>query len=125
MTQTKPTYMNPNNSKEFAIEVLNVFDELAKPEIKNRVMLKIWDYVKGHTFKIILKKPDSEIDEKLLIIHQKLNQRFKDIDSSIEINVMEKLNPGVSIPEVGELARVKNLTTVNKEQAAQLFKELF
>ncbi len=111
--------------KEFAIEVLDVFDELAHPEIKNRVMVRIWDFVKSHTYKIILKKPDNEINDKLMMIHQKLSQRFKDIDNSIEINAMEKINPGVQIPKVGELAKVQKLTTVSKEQADKLYSELF
>jgi len=115
----------PNDVKAFAIEVLGVFDQLAKPEIKNRVIGRIWDYVKNYTFKVILKKPDAEINEKLLIIHNKLSQRFKDIDTSIEINTMQQLNPGVSIPDVGDLARVKKLTKVNKEQADKVMRELY
>ena len=60
-----------SEEKKFAIEVLDIFDELARPEIKNRVFAKIWNYVKQYTFRIILKKPDHEITEKLLIIHRK------------------------------------------------------
>jgi len=111
--------------KIFAIEVLDVFDELARPEIKRTVFKKMWEYLKNYSYKIILKKKDEEINDKLLMIHKKLSKRFKDIDSSIEINVMEKLNPGVSIPPVGELAKTKNLTNVNKDQAKRLYKELF
>jgi len=100
-----------SNEKQFAIEVLEVFDELAKPEIKNRVFAKIWDYVKNYTFRIILKKPDNEITEKLLIIHKKLNSRFQDVNNSIEINKAEAMG-SVKIPPVGELYKVKNLQQV-------------
>ena len=112
-----------SDEKQFALEVLDIFDDLAKPEIKNRVFAKIWDYMKNYTFRIILKKPDSEITEKLLIIHKKLNSRFQDVNNSIEINHSEKLG-SVKIPEVGELYRIKKLTQVNKQQVEELVKEL-
>lgn len=117
--------MSLSDTKEFAIEVLDVFDELAKPEIKNIVMGKIWDYVKSYTYKKILRKPDEEINDKLAMIHQKLSKRFKDVDMSMELNLMKEINPTVSIPQVGELAKVQNLTTINKENVKQLYKELY
>jgi len=110
--------------KQFGLEVFDIFTQLAEPEIKSSIVQKFWNYFKGKAQKKILNKPDNEILEKLLIIHKKLNGRFKDLDASVEINVMEKLNPGVKIPNVGELARIKNLTKINKEQAAQLAKEI-
>lgn len=109
--------------KKFAVEVLDVFDELARPEIKRSVFKKIWNYLKGYSYKVILKKPDEEINAKLLIIHKKLNQRFKDLDNSIEINVAEKLG-SVKIPNVGELGKVKKLTTISQIQADEILKEL-
>ena len=112
-----------SEEKKFALEVLDIFDELARPEIKNRVFAKIWDYVKSYTFRIILKKPDHEIIEKLLIVHKKLNTRFQNVNDSIEINKAESMG-SVKIPPVGELFRIKNLTRVNKEQAKQLMEEL-
>jgi len=119
--------------KEFALEVLNVFDELAKPEITNRLIKQIWYGMEILHFPgvykwmqgLIIKKDDKEIEQKMLVIYKKLNQRFKDLESSVEINVMEKLNPGVSIPNVGELAKVKKLISISPEQAKQLEKELF
>lgn len=112
-----------SSEKQFALEVLDVFDELARPEIKNRVFAKIWDYVKQYTFRVILKKPDNEIIEKLLIIHKKLNTRFQNVNDSIEINKAEAMG-SVKIPPVGELYKIKNLTKINKEQANKLMQEL-
>ncbi len=112
-----------SEEKQFALEVLDVFDELARPEIKNRVFARIWDYVKNYTFRVILKKPDSEIIEKLLIIHNKLNTRFQNVNDSIEINKAEAMG-SVKIPPVGELYKIKNLTKINKEQANKLMQEL-
>jgi len=115
---------NQSEVKVFALEVFDIFTILAEPEIKSSIVQKFWAYFKGKAQNKILNKPDNEILEKLLIIHKKLNSRFKDLDASIEINVMEKLNPGVKIPKVGELNRVKNLTKINKAQAEALAKEL-
>ena len=112
-----------SEEKKFAIEVLDIFDELARPEIKNRVFAKIWDYVKSYTFRIILKKPDNEILEKLLIIHKKLNSRFQNVNDSIEINKAEAMG-SIKIPPVGELFKIKNLTKINKQQADKLMQEL-
>ena len=116
--------MTHSEQKQFALEVLEIFDQLARPELKNSVMIRIWGWVKGYTQKIILKKPDNEITESLLIIQKKLNSRFQDLSNSVEINKAEKLG-AVKIPMVGDLARVKNLTKVNVEQAQKLAKELF
>lgn len=115
--------MPHSEEKQFALEVLDIFDELARPEIKNRVFGRIWEYVKGYTQKIILRKPDHEITEKLLIIQMKLNSRFEKLNNSVQINAAEALG-SVPIPNVGELAKTKQLTKINKEQALQLMKEL-
>ena len=116
--------MPQNEIKAFALEVLDVIDELIKPEIKSSIISKFWSFFTGHAKKKILQKPDNEIIEKLLIIQKKLNSRFMDLNNSVEINKAEKLG-AVKIPMVGELAKVKNLTLTNKEQAKQLEKELF
>jgi len=112
-----------SDEKKFALEVLDIFDDLARPEIKNRVFGKIWGYVKNYTFRIILKKPDQEITEKLLIVHKKLNSRFQDVNNSIEINKAEELG-SVKIPPVGDLYKIKKLTQINQNQAEELMKEL-
>lgn len=119
--------MNPNmvlsNEKKFALEVFDIFTTLAEPEIKSSIVQKFWNYFKGYAQKKILNKPDNEIIEGLLVIHRKLNTRFKDLDNSISMNISEQLG-SVPIPKVGELAKVKSLTKINKEQAAQLAKEI-
>ena len=115
---------NPNDIKQFAFEVLDVIDELIRPEIKSSLISKFWSFFTGHAKKKILQKPDNEIIEKLLIIQKKLNSRFMDLHNSVEINQAEKLG-AVKIPMVGELARVKNLTKINTEQALKLAKEIF
>ena len=115
----------PNDTiKQFALEVLDVIDELIKPEIKSSLISKFWSFFTGHAKKKILQKPDNEIIEKLLIIQKKLNSRFMDLHNSVEINKAEELG-AVKIPMVGELARVKNLTKINTEQALKLAKEIF
>ena len=114
---------SPNDTKQFALEVLDVIDELIRPEIKSSLISKFWSFFTGHAKKKILQKPDNEIIEKLLIIQRKLNSRVMDLEKSVEINKAEKLG-AVKIPMVGELARVKKLTQTNIEQAEELAKEL-
>ena len=104
--------------KEFAVKTLECFDELAKPEIKNRVMLSVWNYIKKYTFKIILRKPDKELKEKLLQVYKTLGPLFTQTDLSIQIHQGEKLG-SPKIPNVGELARIKELTS-----SEDLLKEL-
>jgi len=115
--------MSLNETKTFALEVLDVIDELVKPEIKYSFIEKFWHFFTSYAKNKIIKKPDSEIIEKLLIIRKKLNSKFSDLDKSVQINVAESMG-SVKIPNVGELAKIKNLTTINREQAKQLEKEL-
>ena len=116
--------MNHSDAKQFGLEVLDLIDELVKPDIKYSFIEKFWHFFTGYAKKKILNKPDNEIIEKLLIIQKKLNSKFSKLDMSVEINKAEKLG-AVKIPNVGELAQIKNLTITNKEQAKQLEKELF
>jgi len=116
--------MSLNETKTFALEVLDVIDELVKPEIKYSFIEKFWHFFTGYAKNKIIKKPDAEIIEKLLIIRKKLNSKFSDLDKSVEINVSESMG-SVKIPNVGELGKIKNLTTFSKDQAKQLEKELF
>jgi len=113
-----------SNEKQFALEVFDIFTQLAEPEIKSNIIRRFWNMFEGYAKKKILNKPDNEIIEGLLVIHRKLNSRFKDLDNSVSMNVSEQLG-SVPIPNVGELARVKNLTKVSKAQAEQLIKEIF
>ena len=71
--------------KEFALKVLEGFDELARPEIQNSVISKLWDYIKGYAKKVILKKPDEELQIKLFKIHKTFKEHFDNIDMAIEL----------------------------------------
>ena len=114
----------PSDTKLFGLEVLDLIDELIKPEIKYSFVEKFWDFFTVYAKKKILNKPDNEILELLFKIQKKLNGKFQDLDNSIEINKAEKLG-AVKIPMVGELGKVKRLTQVNLEQAQKLAKEIF
>lgn len=114
--------MNQSDDKRFALEVLQIFDELAQPEIKNRVMGKIWGYVLNYIHKIILKKPDEEINASLLTIYKKLHPKFQQVDLSLEIQKQEKFS-GVKIPNVGELARQRNLVKLDENKLNELLEE--
>jgi len=77
--------MSLSEEKQFALEVLDIFDELAKPEIKNRVIKQIWYGLELLHFPgvykwmqgLIIKKSDAEINAKMLIIYKKLNSSLK------------------------------------------------
>lgn len=112
--------MSLSDTKQFAFEVLDVIDDLVKPEIKYSFIEKFWHFFTGYAKKKILNKPDNEIIEKLLIIQKKLNSKFTDLEKSVEINLAQKLG-SPPIPKVGELERVRKLTI----DPAQLEKELF
>jgi len=116
--------MPHSDAKQFGLEVLDLIDELVKPDIKYSFIEKFWHFFTGYAKKKILNKPDNEIIEKLLLIQKKLNSKFTKLDMSVEINAAEKLG-AVKIPKVGELSKIKNLTITSKEQARQLEKELF
>jgi len=112
--------MSHSDAKQFGLEVLDLIDELVKPDIKYSFIEKFWHFFTGYAKKKILNKPDNEIIEKLLLIQKKLNSKFMKLDMSVQINAAEKLG-AVKIPNVGELAKIKNLTINVK----QLEKELF
>jgi len=112
--------MSLSDAKQFGLEVLDLIDELVKPDIKYSFIEKFWHFFTGYAKKKILNKPDSEIIEKLLLIQKKLNSKFQNLDMSVQINAAEKLG-AVKIPDVGELAQIKNLTI----NAKLLEKELF
>jgi len=115
--------MTLSDAKQFGIEVLDLIDELVKPEIKYNFIEKFWHFFTGYAKKKILNKPDEEIIEKLLVIQKKLNSRFDNLSKSVEINKYEKLG-SVPIPNVGELGKIKKLT-MSPDQIIQLEKELF
>ena len=107
-----------SNIKGHALKVLDCFDELAKPEIKNRVMQSVWNYIKKYTRRIIERKPDNELKEKLFEVYKTLGPLFTQTDLSVQIQEGEALG-SPKIPNVGELAQIKNLTSCN-----ELLKEL-
>ena len=115
--------MSLSDAKQFGLEVLDLIDELVKPDIKYGFIDKFWNWFTDHAKKKILNKPDNEIIEKLLLIQKKLNSKFENLSKSVEINQAEKLG-AVPIPPVGELAQIKKLT-MSPAQIIQLEKELY
>jgi hypothetical protein len=112
-----------SKSKEFAINILNGFDELARPEIQNALMAKIWNYIRNYSHKVILKKPDEEIQIKLLKIYKIFNEYFTDLDMAIEIKKSEALG-SIPVPNVGKMAEIKKIMESDKIKALELIKEL-
>lgn len=110
----------PSIVKQFALNTLQCFNDLAQPEIHNRIVRKFWEYMRDYTYKIIMKKPDSELRIKLKQVHETLGPLFNDVDISEQIKEGEKLG-SPEIPRVGELARVKELT---QDTEKELMKEL-
>ena len=115
--------MTLSDAKQFGIEVIDLIDELVKPEIKYTIIDRFWNFFPGYAKKKIINKSDNEIIETLLLIQKKLNSKFENLSISVEINKAEKLG-AVPIPPVGELAKIKKLT-MSKEQIKQLEQELF
>lgn len=117
---TTPFNLSP--IKTFAVKVLEKFDELARPEIQNIIIAKVWDYVKNYTFNIIVKKDDEELKEKLLSIHLMLKEQFDEIDMSLQIRQGEALG-SPRIPNVGEIKRIRALT-ISPSNTNKLLEEL-
>ncbi len=113
--------MNHSDTKQFAFEVLDVIDDLVKPEIKYSFIEKFWHFFTGYAKKKILNKPDNEIIEKLLIIQRKLNSKFSDLEKSVEINLAQKLG-SPQIPKVGDLEKIRKLTIDPKALEKELFR---
>ena len=83
MDQIKPI-------RKYAFEALDCFDKMAKPEIQNRVVGSIWNYIFKYIHKTITKKPEKELKEKLLEIYLVLNPLFSDLQLSAEIKKSEE-----------------------------------
>ena len=109
--------------KEFAIQVIESFDELARPEIQNAVIAKLWDFLKNYARKVILRKPDEELQIKLFKIHKIFKHHFDNIDMGIEIKKGEALGSPL-IPNLGEIAEIRKLTQMDNDKALQLIKDL-
>lgn len=113
----------PSKPQDFALKVLEGFDELARPEIQNVVMAKIWDYVKSYARKVILRKPDEEIQVKLFNIFKVFKEHFDNIDMAIELQKGEELG-SPKVPNLGEIAKIREITQMDKTKALQLIKDL-
>jgi len=109
--------------KDYAFKVLECFDELAKPEIKNRVFGKIWSYIKNYSAKIILQKSDEELKVKLFKIYSTLGLLFNETEMSIQMQQSEALG-SPPVPDVGRLGEIKKLTQVDEKRALELLEDL-
>ncbi|MDA1136906.1 MAG: hypothetical protein O2916_11770 [Proteobacteria bacterium] len=109
--------------KEFAIKVLEGFDNLARPEIQNAVISKLWDFIKNYAKKVIIKKPDEELQIKLFKIHKVFKEHFDNIDMAIEIKKGEALGSPI-IPNLGEISEIRKITKMDNDKALQLIKDL-
>ena len=109
--------------KEFALKVLTGFDELARPEIQNTLVAKLWDYIKNYTQKIVLKKSDEELQIKLFKIHKTFKEHFDNVDMAIEIKKGEALGSPV-IPNLGQMAEIRKLTEMDNKKALSIIEEL-
>lgn len=109
--------------KDFALKVLEGFDELARPEIQNSIIAKLWDYIKNYARKVILKKPDEELQIKLFKIHKTFKEHFEDVDMAIELKKGEALG-SVKVPNLGKMAELRKLTEMDNKKALELIKDL-
>ena len=109
--------------KDYAIKVLDCFDELARPEIKNRVFARIWNYIKGYTLKIIIRKPDEELKIKLFKIYSVLGPLFNETSMSIEMQQAEKLG-SIPVADVGKMGEIKQLVKIDEKKALELLEDL-
>lgn len=113
---------NLTKPKEFALKVLDGFDALAKPEIKNVLIEKLWHYVSNYSKKIILNKPDEEIQIKLFSIYKVFKEHFDNVEMAIEIKKGEALGSPV-IPNLGEIAEIRKLTQMDNQKALKIIEE--
>ncbi len=113
-----------SDEKKFALEVLSVIDDLIKPEIKNSWFDKLWRVVPIYISRILKKKPDNEINDKLLILYKKLHSKFNQLDISVGVQVGEKLG-SPKITRIGGFEKVDSLIKVkNQKMAEELLEEL-
>jgi chromatin remodeling complex protein RSC6 len=119
---TTPT-TPPSKVKEFSLKVLEGFDELARPEIQNQVIAKLWDYIKNYARKVVMKKPDAELQIKLFKIHKTFKEHFDNVDMAIEIKKGEALG-SPKIPNLGDMANIRKLTDMENKKALKLIEEL-
>ena len=109
--------------KEFALKVLDGFDALAKPEIKNSLMDKIWQYVASYTKKKVINKPDEEIQIKLFSIYKVFKEHFDNVEMAVEIKKGEALG-SPKIPNLGDIAKIRAITDMDNQKALKIIEEL-
>jgi len=115
---------NLSDEKKFALDVLKIIDDLIKPEIKNSWFDKLWRVVPIYISRILKKKPDKEINDKLLIIYSKLHSKFKHLDLNVGVQVGEKLG-SPKIARIGDFEKADSLIKVKNEKIAlELLEEL-
>lgn len=98
-----------SNIKVFALKVVDAFDRMARPEIRNIVIEKIWNYVANYSRNIILKKPDIELKIKLQEIHGILDPLFKKVDMANELKLSKALNSPEMTKKLMQLPNFKDL----------------
>ena len=123
MDKIQANQPNLSKPKEFALKVLKGFDELARPEIQNSLIDKLWNYIRDYAKGKILKKPDEELQIKLFKIHKTFKDYFDDIDMAIEIKKGEALGSPI-IPDLGSIAEIRKLTAMDNQKALKIIKEL-
>ena len=109
--------------KEFALKVLDGFDKLARPEIKNIVFEKIWNYVSNYSKKVILNKPDEELQVKLFSIYKVFKEHFDNVEMGVEIKKGEALG-SPKIPNLGDIAKIRAITDMDNQKALKIIEEL-
>jgi len=114
--------MELSETKKFALEVLDEFDALIIPEIQNRYTKRAWEWIKNFVFNKLMKKPDDEINSKLLKIYKKLHPKFQNIDIGIQLDIGEKLG-SPKIPNVGELAK-KRIIKLTKQETEEILRSM-
>ena len=114
---------NLSKPKEFALKVLDGFDKLARPEIKNIVFEKIWNYVSNYSKKVILNKPDEELQIKLFSIYKVFKEHFDNVEMAIEIKKGEALG-SPKIPNLGDIAKIRAITNMDNQKALKIIEEL-
>ena len=123
MDKIQANQPNLSKPKEFALKVLKGFDELARPEIQNSLIDKLWNYIRDYAKGKILKKPDEELQIKLFKIHKTFKDYFDDIDMAIEIKKGEALGSPI-IPDLGNIAEIRKLTAMDNQKALKIIEEL-
>lgn len=92
--------------KQVSFELLNIIDELVKPELTHAWARKLWEWFAMKRGKeIIINKPDEELKEKMKVSYDKMEKIFKKVEKADDLKEARDLNTGKmqryveSIPE--------------------------